>query len=202
VRVTASESIATRLVVPGLAELAAKHPAIEVEVVVSTRTLNLSRREADIALRMVRPEQPNLVARRAGGVAFALYCAERYLAKRGRPKAPDLAGHDILQYGADLASLPEAIWIAKHARGARVSFESNTTFTMTAACVAGFGLATLPCMLGDPEPALVRLTPPLGAREIWLVTHRDLQKSARVRTVLDHLADTLRRNERALSGGA
>lgn len=177
VRLTLTQGLADRFLVPRLAPLHARHPSLDLEIITDNRAVSLARREADLAIRLARPQRGELVARRLATIAYGLYAL---------PDAPDV----LIGYDATLATLPEAQWLARHAGSRRIAFRSNSVQAQLAAAKAGFGAALLPCWLAALEPGLVRLSaaePPL-TREAWLVMHRDLKDTPRVRAVADHLA--------------
>jgi DNA-binding transcriptional LysR family regulator len=198
-RVTSSESFATRLIAPALPSFHRLHPAIVVELHVTIHTLNLSRREADVALRTTPPAQPNLVARKVGELGFALYGGAAAVERRGR--ARDVEADDLLGFGDELAGLAEARWLA--GSGARrIVARSNSLTALAALAAAGIGLAVLPCILGDGAAGLRRAGPVLGSRTLWLVAHREMISNARVRAMLDHLSAWLRERAGEISGAA
>ncbi len=190
VRLTATEGIGTYFVAPALRDLSRAHPALEVELVLDQRTLSLSRREADLALRLARPRQPGLVARRLVEVASTLYASPRYLEERGRPAASGaLRGHAVLAYDESLAAVPESRWMAARAGDALHVLRTNSVLVQLQAAQAGLGLALLPCYLAEGT-GLVRALPLAAGvrRELWLVVHADLQHTARIRAVIEFLA--------------
>ena len=202
-RVTASESLAHRPLVRHLAAFRAEHPGITLEVIVENRTLALSRRESDVALRATRPAEGDLYGRKLADVAWTVYGAPAYLERAGRPAAPeDLADHALIGWDAGSPVLKAAEWLRGLAPEAAVVYRANSTLNQTAACAAGLGLAVLPCFLGDLQPGLERVLPPIPAltRELWLVTHQDLKRTARVRAFLETVGNGLAR-ERALFAG-
>jgi DNA-binding transcriptional LysR family regulator len=202
VRVTATEGIGAFLVAPALPELHRAHPRIEVELVLDHRTLSLSRREADLALRLSRPEQPGLVARLLGRIAYELYAAPRYLEERGRPAASgDLSGHDVLGFDETLTTIPESRWLTHHGRKATLVLRSNSGVALLQATLAGLGMALLPCYLADAA-GLVRVLPrSIGLRrELWLAVHADLQHTARIRAVIEFLVAQVEAHAGAFGG--
>lgn len=200
--ITATEPIAAGFVAPALPDFHARHPDTAVELVTDIRTLDLGRREADIALRLSRPTQGDLIGRKLGQVAYALYATSDYLARFGTP-APDAAceGHRLIDWPAAYTVIPQVPWLRRHAAKAQVVLRSNSAMSRRAAAGAGAGIALLPCILADRDPALVRVpseAPP--AQELWLVAHRDLARVPRVRATLDFLAATAKRSARRLTG--
>ena len=141
------------------------------------------------------------MVRRVGDMAFAVYAARAYLDARGTPDfAAGAPGHAAVVLQADLALLSEAKWLAGLTGAASVALRSNSRDAHLQAALAGLGLVCLPRYLGDPEPALVRLAapdPPI--RGIWLGVHRDARHLPRLRAVLDHLTDGLKRCAAALA---
>jgi DNA-binding transcriptional LysR family regulator len=189
-RIGATEGLADRVVAPRLPELLARHPALHLELVTSNEAANLSRREADVAVRLFRPAEPALAARRAGLLAFGLYASAGYLGRRGRPAGPRLEGHDLLGYEPGLATRSGALGWADEL-GGRVVLRATSAGALLAAAAAGAGIGLLPCFLADREPDLARVLPALRTRELWLVVHGDLRRTARARAGLDFLAQVL-----------
>lgn len=203
VRITTVDTFGARVLTPILADLLARQPALSIELITDTRALSLSRREADIAIRLAAFEQHETVVRRIGEMAFGLYVARAYLDARG---APDLAtgapGHSVIALQTDLALLPEARWLEALTAAASIALRSNSRDAHVQAALQGVGLACLPRYLADPEPDLVRLDapdPPL--RGIWLGVHRDIRHVPRLRLVLDTLTEGLKRRAGALAPG-
>lgn len=194
--VTATEAIAAGFLAPILPALHARHPGIAVEIVTDIRALDLARREADIALRLVRPRLGDLVARRLGDVGYGLYASPAYLEARGEPELrSQCAGHVLIDWPLDYTIIPQVPWLRRHAAAAPVAMRSGSALARLGACANGLGLALLPCILADGDPRLRRITaatlPPV--QELWLVTHRDLARVARVRVVLEHVAAEAKR---------
>jgi DNA-binding transcriptional LysR family regulator len=175
VRLTAPEPMAERFLIPRLAALHRRHPGIALEVVSDPRSLSLAKREADLAVRLARPREGELVTRRLARLAYGVYVA------------PD--GDTAAWVGLDesLAHLPEAQWLARHAAGARLVLRANTLTGQLAAARAGFGKALLPRWFADEQGGLIALPPPAPppVREVWLVVHPDLKDVPRVRAVID-----------------
>ncbi|WP_437670974.1 LysR family transcriptional regulator [Sorangium sp. So ce131] len=203
VRVTAAEAFGSRFLAPRLGALHAAHPGISIELVTSIRALDLSRREADIAVRFFRSAEGGLVVRKAGVVGWAAYAARGYIERRGAPTAADLPAHARIGIEAPGAMPPEHVWFERMAAGGPCVFRSNSTACMLGAARAGLGVALLPCFIGDLEPDLARVAlPDEPRRAVWLTVHRDLQHAPRVRAVLDAIARTLAEERAVLSGDA
>ncbi|ALG70693.1 transcriptional regulator [Azospirillum thiophilum] len=189
VRLTMTQALADRFVIPRLGPLRAAHPGLDLEVIADNRTLSLARREADLAIRLARPQRGDLVGRRLATLGYGLYAA---------PDAPDA----LIAYDESMAELPEALWLDRHGGGRRVAFRSNSVQGQLAAAVAGFGIAFLPCLLADGVPGLERRPlpgPPL-TREAWLLVHRDRRDVPRVRAVIGHLVAVFSAEHARLEG--
>lgn len=193
VRLSAPPTLASHYLTPRLAAFRERHPGITVEVAGDSRTVNLSRREADVALRLNRPEGGAVIARRVGTMGFGLYGSPACL----DAAAPDAVGY--LGYDDTLDHVPQQRWVLSLARGRPLVFRSNELSCLHAAAAAGMGLAALPRFLGDGDPGLRRVesASPAPGRELWLLVHPDLRRSPRVRAILDHVAGVVRR-DRAL----
>jgi DNA-binding transcriptional LysR family regulator len=200
VRVTAPQAFGNQFVAPLLARLHAEQPEIVVELVADNANLSLTKREADLALRLGRPQQPLLVIRRLGEVANGLYAARSYLARRGHP-ARDLVGHDYVDYDETYLQRQAVAWFRRRARGGRCTARVNGSHGIAAAVAAGLGVGPLPCWLGDGTPGLERVLPAEGwDQELWLVLHRDSRHIARVRAVAEFFVREMRRAGPQLRG--
>ena len=190
VRLATSDELAANVITPHFSEFRRRYPRILLEIVARHDLANLSRREADIALRTARPEHRNLVVRRAGWWKCALYAAKSYAAAHDlEPGSRDFSGLDIITWTEELAHLRGGPWFAEHAPDASVALQANSRRIQYGACKAGIGLAILPCLSADRDSDLIRLLPPeqVFVAELYLVTHRDLVRTARVRAVVDFL---------------
>lgn len=199
--ITTTEPIAAGFVAPALPDFAVRHPGIAVEVKIDIRALDLGRREADIALRLARPTQGDLRGRKLGQVGYGLYASRDYLDRRGKPSA-GYEGQLLIDWPLDYTVIAQVPWLRKIAALATVVLRSNSAMTRRAAAASGAGIALLPCILADLDPALVRVqseAPP--KQDLWLVTHRDLARVPRIRVTLEYLAETAKRSARRLAGG-
>lgn len=194
VRVTAPDTVAAGLLPGPLAAFRQAHPGIAVELAVSNEMFSLSRREADVAVRPTRAPEGAMVGRRLAHVAFAVYGSRAYLAKHDAPARPEeLRSHALIGPDDSLAGIGAARWLARAAGGAAPAFRANSILAQYHAVRAGAGLGVLPCFLADPDTALARVLPPepdMGS-ELWLLTHADLRRTARVRAFLDFMAAAL-----------
>ncbi len=177
VRLTTTSHLAVALVVPALPHLREKHPGITLEVTADQRSFDLTRREADPALRMGRPRDAGLVTRKLSDVAHRLYAAKGTAAAARGEADPER--DDFMGYEESLASTPQERWLAGFGPRRRVVFRCNSTASLAAACKLGVGVALLPCFLAEGDPSLV----PLGGfelgmvHELWLLVHGDLRRT-------------------------
>jgi DNA-binding transcriptional LysR family regulator len=200
VRVTAPQAFGNQFVVPMLAALHAEQPEIVVELVADNANLSLTKREADLALRLGRPQQPLLVIRRLGEVANGLYAGRSYLARRGHPTR-DLTGHDYVDYDETYLQRQAVAWFHQRTRGGRCTARVNGSHGIAAALEAGLGVGPLPCWMGDGSAGLERVLPTERYdQELWLVMHRDSRQVARVRAVAEFFVREMRRAGPRLRG--
>jgi DNA-binding transcriptional LysR family regulator len=193
--VTATEMITTRFVAPHVTVLRKKYPELTVDFHSSHEAVSLTRREADIALRLARPSEPDVIARKLAPIPLSLYAAKSYLAEHGPPSDPErtLAGHSVLCFAATRHFASENGWMMPRAEGAQLAMRSDSVSSLFAACLAGVGIALLPRAVADAESTLVRI--PTATRPeprlIWRAVHRDLSDTARIRAVIDFLEELL-----------
>jgi DNA-binding transcriptional LysR family regulator len=202
VRLTTFESLGIRFVAPWLGRFRARYPAIDVQLNLDNRPLNLSRREADLAVRPSRPTQAALQIRKIGSIAAGLYASPAYLERRGEPRSvDDLAGHDFIADEETNAHYFIQRWMLRLARGAPVALRCNLASAQAAAAADGVGIAALYCYLGDAERGLRRVLPEEElVSDLWLAVHRDLQYAARVRALIDFLVEIAARDAAVLTG--
>lgn len=192
VRVAASETLAVGFLVHDLAAFHVRHPGITIEVFTGAASVNLLKREADLAVRVApRPTQANLIARKLTDMGWALYASPDYLVRR--PVRGSLETHALIGFDDDMAQIPAARWMEQHLHADRV-LRLNSILAATEAVAAGFGAGPLPCFLGDAR-GLTRLeAPAIPSAECWLVVHPDLEKTPRVRAVMDFLIELFTRD--------
>lgn len=195
VRVTATEMLATRFIAPYIERFRARAPEVTLELECTNRVVSLARREADIALRLSRPREENIVTRRLADIPLALYAAPRYLEERGTPPNPEesLAGHEAILFADTRAFRLENEWYEARLDGAKIALRSDSVSSIYTATVGGAGIALLPVAVAERDEALRHLktvTAP-EPRVIWQAVHEDLQKSGRVRAVLDFFSEIL-----------
>lgn len=189
VRLTATEMLTTRFIAPFLVRFHARHPGIALDLVCTNRDLDLARGEADIALRLSRPRQDDLVVKKLLSIELALYAARDYVERLGMPAPDDLAPHRFIRFADTPAFARENGWLSQYTRQAQVVMRSDSVSSVVSAATCGLGIALLPVHVGDREPNLVR-TPLPGSPEprvVWQAVHRDLIRVARIRAVLDFL---------------
>jgi DNA-binding transcriptional LysR family regulator len=191
VRVTASEIIGCEVLPPILAAFRRLYPGIVLELALSNRNEDLLRRDADIAVRMVRPVQAALLAKRIGNTAIRLYAHRDYIAASGMPAAvQDLAAHCLIGFDQDAHSFRSAGPSAALATRENFGFRCDSDPAQLAALRAGVGIGGCQVNIAMRTPELV---PVLHEQidfsmEIWLAMHEDLKATRRVRLLFDHLA--------------
>jgi DNA-binding transcriptional LysR family regulator len=196
VRLTASEIMGAEVLPPMLARFRARHPGIVIELVLTNRSEDLLRREADLALRMARPRQAALVARRVGGVGIGLYAHRRYAEAQGLPRSLDeLAQHPLIGFDRDATSWRSLGETSLAVTRERFAFRSDSDLAQLAALRAGIGIGGCQHPIARRERDLVPVLPRAVrfSLEMWLALHEDLRASRRVRLLFDHLAEELGR---------
>jgi DNA-binding transcriptional LysR family regulator len=191
VRVTASDVIGCEVLPPIFAAFRAEHPGIAVELALTNRTEDLSRRDADIAVRMVRPTQSGLLARRIGVSRIGLYAHRRYLARFGEPRSlADLSSHCLIGFDRDNRSFRGGGDFARRLTREDFGFRCDADLAQLAALRSGVGVGGCQENIARRMPELVGVLPNAihYALEIWLVMHEDLKATRRLRLLFDRLA--------------
>jgi len=203
VRLTTLEMLAQQVILPALATLMQAHPQLQVDLLVGFRTLDIARRQADIAVRIARPTDPGLICRKLGEFGVTAYASHRYLAAHGRPKrGTGLRGHSLITYFVT----PSSLGIPFHGEsldGARIAMHTTGGATQIKAVADGIGMSELPCCLADDRPELERVWPGERPtmRQVWMVMHQDLRRAARIRLVSNAIAEAFERNAAILRYG-
>jgi len=206
VRVTSEELYALSLISPLLRDLHEQHPEIIVEVDTTGALRDLGAGEADIALRSSSHEQPaGLVGRRLCIDDWTLYCSRDYAERHGRPTtAAELKRHAIVGGGGAKLWQHYQAWLKSLDLEDRVAMHHASSTGLLSAIRSGFGVAVLPCIVGDADPDLIRCIPPRAdhGRVLWLLTHERVRQTPRVRAVIDFLYERLSAHVRQLEAKA
>jgi len=199
VRLTTAAHLSANLLVPAVPRLRQRHPGLVLEIAADQRAFDLTRREADLAVRMGRPRDTGLVTRKLSEVAYRLYASPAYLAARKGPV--DFAADRFVGFDESLAGVPQERWLERLGPERQVVLRSNTTFSLANAARLGVGVACLPCYLAEGDPGLRRLEGPVPPdHELWLLVHGDLRRTPRVRAVIEWLDELVERARPALAG--
>ncbi len=190
VRVSTTDSLAIDYLIPSIAQLHAKHPDVRVQLDASTQLLSLAKREADIAVRNQRPDNPDLIARRIARWPVGLFAAQAYIDRHGIPEPGSLfEGHDLVVYQPYLQSQKDMTLVSEPLGRGRIVSTLSSSLLVRRSIAAGIGIGELPLPSAAME-GLVRLWPerirPVPY-DVWLVTHADLRHTARVRVVIDEI---------------
>ncbi|MEK6345962.1 MAG: LysR family transcriptional regulator [Burkholderia sp.] len=185
VRVNAPPALSQGFLIRKLAELPIRHPGLDIDLATDLRSISLERHEADIAVRVDRPEDGDFIAKPVGSMAYGFY---------GTPAACERieAGGALTLVSFDEAStyIPDAGWLSQQYPQARVAFRASNHVAQAAAARSGVGLALLPHYIGRQEPELrpCAIGPTRPPREIWLLLRRQDRKDLPIRTVVEHVA--------------
>jgi DNA-binding transcriptional LysR family regulator len=201
VRITASEWLIGAVLGPMLRPFVSLHPDLELDLVADVRHLNLTRRDADLAIRPSRFEQQDIVQREIAVLAFGLYASDSYLAERGPPDfTRQGVGHRLIAMSEALTKIPDVDWLPAFTAKASVVVRANGREPMARMAAAGVGMACLPRFLGDATANLRLLAPPSPApeRKLWLGSHRDVRVVPRVRATITFVTEGFGRLRAAL----
>lgn len=194
IRISASETMAAWILPSILTNLNQAEPEITIELVSSDKTSNLLMREADIALRMFRPSQTELIARKVGSVKIGMYASREYIARNGAPASvSEIRSHVLIS-----DDLSNDILEGYRTAGVDItrndfSFRCDSRIVQWKMVLAGFGIGFIQTDVGDKDPNVVKLFPNRALAElpIWLTSHAELRTSRRARRVFDFIAEEL-----------
>jgi len=195
VRIAASEVVAAHVLPPIIARLIAEEPGLEIEITASNRVENLLRRDADIAVRMVRPEQNSLVASHVADLRLVACASRAYLARAGRPKTPeDLYAHVLLGLDRDdsLVRGMKAVGYEASRQTFRFRCDNHLVIWQAIRAGTGIGFAQASLVARDPEVEVVLPDLPVPVLPMWLAYHRDLRNAPRIRRTADFLRTELK----------
>jgi molybdate transport repressor ModE-like protein len=194
VRINTPPSLAQGFLVPRLAELALQHSGLDIDVSSEFRNVSLERREADIVLRLGRPQNGDVIAKPLVTMRYGFYASAKWLRRIKQDARPEFVSYDEVN-----SYIPEAAWLTDHFPHSRIAFRTNNQLAQAAAAKAHVGIALLPHFIGrmhsDLRLCTLKHEPP--SRELWLITRQQDRKDVTIRTVVDHLA-LLFANEREL----
>ncbi len=200
VRLALPELLGHHVIVPTLMSFFEAYPAIHLELLADVRPMNLSKRQADLLVRLVRPSHGDYLMRRVGSIAMAVYGSPEYLARHGVPRSlADLASHRLIGWDDNLGYLPFSRWLFDAIPDATIALRAHTMSAQLAAVQTSIGLAVLPAVVAKR----VGLTRVLTAdaiffSEVWLLQSSESKSVARVRVLADHIAGVLEASAEAL----
>ena len=194
IRLTASQIMATYVLPDILAELRMTEPNIDIELVASDRTENLLRREADIAVRMYRPTQDDVIARKVGELRMGMYASQSYIERHGFPTSlAETADHTIIGYDRSTQMIDGFKAAGREVNRDFFAFRCDDQVVCWEMAKAGFGIGFNQIQIGNKTPNMVRVETAgeVGRLPVWLTAHSELRASPRIRFVFDFLAEKL-----------
>jgi DNA-binding transcriptional LysR family regulator len=193
-RVTTAEGMALGLVPQLLNEFHRRYPGIQVNLLIEDRYHDLSDGQAEVALRAGPPGDGTLVGRKLSDQSWAVYGSHDYLERSGSPATPDdLNAHRLVGFEGPIEHITPARWLRAVAPRCEIACRSNSILGLLFAAQSGFGLALLPCQIGDPETGLVRVIDPQPGLTggFWILTHPELHKRPKIRAFFDFMAEEI-----------
>jgi DNA-binding transcriptional LysR family regulator len=195
VKITCPEAVGVRLMASTLAaKFHDQFPKLQLEFIISDKLLDLGKREADIAIRATGPTDEALFGRKIADTLWAIYASPTYLERYGKPNdVSDLNRHSVILFDVELARHSSNHWLKAVAPDARVGARCNSITASVSAAKSSVGLAALPVVIGDLDTHLVRVLGPIPelTTPFYLMTHRDLRHSPRVKSCFDFIIENL-----------
>ncbi len=201
-RITANDMVLLHLLTEVLVDFRKAYPEIVLDIVVSNTMLNLSRRDADVAVRATYLPPETLSGRRIAKVAWAVYGPANQKIRSFHPRR-DAPKYNWVGFADHIAIAKATKWLKTHVDSSdRMVYKVNTMLGLAEAVAGGAGLALLPCFIGQSVPGLIRLTAPLSdlEGELWLLTHPDLNTTARVRAFVEFCASEVAKRRKIMEG--
>jgi DNA-binding transcriptional LysR family regulator len=205
VRITTTDTLFMHLLIPIFHAFRKTNPTIRIDVVIANQALNLSRRDADVAIRASDSPPETLVGRRLATLAWAIYGrAADALARPEAVSEASLFERDWVSFGDQLSHLKAARYVRDRVSPERVALKTSAVLGLAEAIEAGIGIGALPCFIGDQRPGLKRLMPPNPefGTALWLLTHPDIRQAPRIRATLDFMATEIGRHRKLIEGEA
>ncbi|MGX1787430.1 LysR family transcriptional regulator [Bosea sp. NPDC055332] len=202
-RVTTTDTLYLHVLLPIFAAFRAAHPLIRLDVVMASQTLNLSRRDADVAIRASDSPGETLVGRRLANLNWAVYARADAPATEAEAHEPKLLfRRDWVALGDPLGYVKAARYVRDHVPADRIALRSSAVLGLTEAVEQGIGIGPLPCFIADQRPGLVRLLPPDPdfSTGLWILTHPDIRHAPRVRAFMDFVGGELAKRKGQLEG--
>lgn len=204
-RLSTAEGIAYGLISPILDTFHQQYPTLHVTLILEDRFADLSKGEADVAVRAGRPTDGTLIGRKLTDAAWAVYAARSYVERFGAPYCPeDINGHRVIAFEGPIQRIGAARWLADVAPDAMIVSRANSILGALLSAKSGVGIAVLPVNVADPEMDLARVIEPLGelAGEFWVVTHPEMRNVPKVRAFIDFLTSEIRKYRPLLMGNS
>ena len=198
-RITTVDSMAVYLLPPIFARFRQLNPGVHLDIILASQPLNLSRRDADVAIRASNEPQETLVGRRIGPIRWAVYSSPKLALEYG-PKAVEEA--PWVAFGDNLGSPIGKRWTERNISQRRQVFRVNSVLSMAESIAAGAGAGVLPCFIGNSRTDLARIGDPIAELDVglWILTHPDVRHSARVRAFTDYVGGELVKLRKILEG--
>lgn len=202
-RVTTNDTLLVHLLTPLFSRFLDACPEMRLDVVLANQALNLSKRDADVAIRATDSPPETLVGRRVATIAWAIYGRKAEYPDAVAVDVESLYDRTWVALGDNLASLKAARYVRDHVPPDLIAYKVNTVLGLAEAVEAGAGIGPLPCFIADAKPNLVRLSEinPDFSAGLWLLTHSDLRQSARVRAFMDFMAAEIGKQRKWIEGG-
>ena len=195
VRIGSPDGFGTAFLARHIGDLAADHPSLDIDLVATPRTLNLSKREADLAIGLSQPGHGRFHSQKLTDYELGLYAA-RHTEHTRVTTVEDLTGRPFISYIDDLIFAPELDYVPLVSKMITPRLRSSSVIAQLQATTAGAGICILPCFLADPDERLVRLLPAEVRliRTFWMIVHSDLRDLARIRATMEFILERVRSN--------
>jgi DNA-binding transcriptional LysR family regulator len=205
VRVTTTDTLYLNVLLPIFAAFRLAHPMIRLDVVIGNQTLNLSKRDADVAIRASDSPGETLIGRRLATLTWAVYGRKEDAptpAEQADPSA--LFQRNWVTLGDQLGYVKAARYVHDRVAPEKIALKSSAVLGLTEAVEQGLGIGPLPCFIADQRPGLMRLMPPDPefSTGLWILTHPDIRNAPRVRAFMEFVGGELAKKRGLIEGGS
>lgn len=191
VKLATAENLATHIIIPALPKFYLQYPKLQLEIITGINSVGFLTHEVDIALRLIRPEQDNLLVRHVGKMSSSLYAHKKYLTPFRKPYDDNINLYNFITWNKAYSHLPSAKWLANHVPNLKSTLMTTSVANQIASVKAGLGVAILSDIVVKDDDELIAIKKNIFFDDLWIVSYPELRSSNNIRVVIDFLVNQL-----------